>query len=292
MLIPRHLMDTSGIYDYIFIYDHIYIYTYECNVICIMYIYSCIYTCACVCVCVRVCAHLVWTWTPKYFGNWWASPSAPWRIYCLQNSSKPRSPGMVEEALGRLHMIPHPYLAYLTGKVAEGAADGDGSRIIQVVMMIMMMTMMTTMMTTAVTMTAWVTFVRDPFWNGMGHHWEMTVPTLLHRRLDSFRQISNSDYSRPKEIKWRKNLTPQLFGRGKAQKKSTLHSRPASKWAATASDLVLFLFQYHKEWPKWLQLDRLADPALLTCKAIPCGGGLCVFSFLRHKGVKLCEAQL
>ena len=51
-------------------------------------------------------------------------------------------------------MIPHPSLAYLTGKVAEGAADGDGSRIIQVVMMIMMMTMMTTMMTTAVTMTA------------------------------------------------------------------------------------------------------------------------------------------
>ena len=110
-----------------------------------MYIHMCVRVCVCA---------LSLNVNTKYFGNWWASPSAPWRIYCLQNSSKPRSPGMVEEALGRLHMIPHPYLAYLTGKVAEGAADGDGSRIIQVVMMIMMMTMMTTMMTTAVTMTA------------------------------------------------------------------------------------------------------------------------------------------
>ena len=159
MLIPRHLMDTYGICDYIFIYDHIYIYTYECNVIFIMYVYIVVYTHVRACVC--VCCTLSLNVNTKYFGNWWAPPSAPWRIYCLQNSSKPRSPGMVEEALGRPHMIPHPYLAYLTGKVAEGAAEGDGSRIIQVVMMIMMMTMMimmmtmmTTMMMTAVTMTA------------------------------------------------------------------------------------------------------------------------------------------
>ena len=145
--------------------------------------------------------------------------------------SKPRSPGMVDIHVGRW------------------------PRVLLMVMMMMMMMIHDCRSD----------LVGDPFWNGMGHHWEMMMPTLLHRRLDSFRQLSNSDYPRQKKKEVKKNLTPQLFGRGKVRIK--IHVRPAAKQVVPASDLVLILFQYHKNWPHSLQIDRLADPALLTCKA-------------------------